>query len=355
MESLIAVSLWHWLLKIPCLAWARCLLVSLWRQWRGRSAQGAPYPRGLSSQYNGSHLPVPQAQSPAWTQSRGEVCMVEPASVGHGWWHKALLHHLSCWQRFELVPSLLIPRTQPALPHGRSGTAQEHLLSVQQPWAVGWDSSWAVWESSKECHHWGPSCVSVTVYCWLPALPFSVLLVAPFPMVTLCSPGCLHLFPSEKQREQDFKEWLDKTYSHQVWSCDSLSLFCPGSDPEWLPTTPGYAASSPPRQPFLMSFHCFPYRELAATAPVAPQIAWSAQLTQAVQSQMQLLIISGFVFFLMVVLLLQAEGSCFHSCCSLLVYCSQHHPVGKAKEHSSALPTTYLSFFQAFVLFFFPK
>lgn len=64
------------------------------------------------------------------------------------------------------------------------------------------------------------------------------------------------------------------------------------------------------------------------------------------------------LFFLAVVLLLQAEGSCFHSCCSLLVHCSQHHLRDKAKEHSSALPS-YLSFFQAFMVFcfffFFPK
>lgn len=57
--------------------------------------------------------------------------------------------------------------------------------------------------------------------------------------------------------------------------------------------------------------------------------------------------------FLTVVLLLQAEGSCFHSCCSLLVHCSQHHPGDEAKEHSSVLPTISLNFFQDLTLFFF--
>lgn len=50
----------------------------------------------------------------------------------------------------------------------------------------------------------------------------------------------------------------------------------------------------PPRQSFPMSFHCFPYHELAVIAPVAPCRARSAQLAQAVQSQTQFLIISGF-------------------------------------------------------------
>lgn len=50
----------------------------------------------------------------------------------------------------------------------------------------------------------------------------------------------------------------------------------------------------PPRQFFPMSFHYFPYNELAVIAPVAPCRARSAQRAQAVQSQMQFLIISVF-------------------------------------------------------------
>lgn len=131
---------------------------------------------------------------------------------------------------------LLIPRTQPY--HMPKLAQPKHISCLSNSpelWAVT-----ALGQHGKPMESTTTQSPPVLSECNtadsqpFPGLTLSMVLLVPLAMVTdtLCSPGCLHLFPGEKHREQHLQVRLDKTYSHQVESCDSLRSFCSGPVPE---------------------------------------------------------------------------------------------------------------------------